>query len=104
MAGNIKRGGNSPVSLVFSEKICCARSYIILDCEHKIEEQNLELKSKAAELEERDDLIASQASRIRVLEESLAKAKASNPAVRLENDPPLFQHQFGGRMIWANLF
>lgn len=65
----------------------------------EIEERNLELKSRAAELQERNDLIASQAARIRELEKSLAKAKASNPAVRLANDPPLFQHQFGGRMI-----
>ena len=53
----------------------------------EIEERNLELKSRAPELQERNDLIASQAARIRELEESLA------------NDPPLFQHQFGGRMI-----
>lgn len=65
----------------------------------EIEERNLELKSRSAELQERNDLIASQAARIRELEESLAKAKARNPAVRLANDPPLFQHQFGGRMI-----
>ena len=35
--GLIKRRSNSPVSLVSSEKICCAPSYIILGYKHKSE-------------------------------------------------------------------
>lgn len=79
-----------------------SRSQLEVKCnefEIEIEERDLELASKAAELQERNELIASQAARIRVLEDSLAKAKARDPAVRLADDPPLFQHQFGGRMI-----
>ena len=67
--------------------------------ENEIDERDCELKAISAELKKRDDLIASQTSRIRELQETLAAAKADQTSVRLPDDPPLYQHQYGKRMI-----
>jgi hypothetical protein len=67
--------------------------------ESEFDEKERELEALAAELEKRDDLIASQASRIRELQETLTAEKADQTSVRLPDDPPLYQHQYGKRMI-----
>jgi hypothetical protein len=67
--------------------------------ENEIDEKDRELKAISAELEKRDKLIASQACQIRELQETLTSAKADQTNVRLPDDPPLYQHQYGKRMI-----
>lgn len=67
--------------------------------ENELHEKDRELESISAELKKRDDLIASQTSRIRDLEETLTAAESDQAPVRLPDDPPLYRHQYGRRMI-----
>lgn len=67
--------------------------------ENELEKNVLELKAVYAELEKRDDLIASQSLRIKKHQESVDAAEVGPTPVCLPDDPSLFQHQYGCRLI-----
>ncbi len=72
------------------------------DYELEIEALKAQVQNDAggnSDRENQNEVIAEQVARIQELEAKLAAAETQQPAVRLPDDPLVYQHQYGSRLI-----